>query len=109
MAMAVGDRLVGMIAASDLVLRLQELAAVIRSDSALTARYRDLLALQRRYVDARARGVETTATSCRTDYDEALAALSDVPVVAEYLALLEEIDDTVAETIAILNEGIARN
>ena len=103
-----GERLIALIADSDLVARLRTQAATISADDRTMARFSALLDLQKRFVKASSNGSRTRAESFGREYREALEALIDAPIVADYLALVDELDDVVQEVTAILNEGIAR-
>jgi len=103
-----GERLVAMIRGTDLVERLKRLASAIASDSQTMSRYGALLALQKRLVAADFNGESSLARQLGTEYAAALEGLSDVPAVAEYLSLIDELDDTLQEVAGILNDGIKR-
>jgi len=107
--MAAGERLIALIAAADEVRRLREIAGAIRQNGIFMARYGDLLALQKRIVSAEARGEGKRAALLRKEYETALSGFSDVPAIAEYLTLLEELDAAVQEAVGIINDGIARD
>lgn len=103
-----GERLVAMIAGSELAERLREIAAAICSDARAMARYGAILDHQKRLVNAEAAGRTERAAQLRAEHEAMLAALVDEPLVAEYLALVEELDDVAQEVAAILNEGLSR-
>jgi len=104
-----GERLVAMIRDADLVERLKRLAELIASDSQTMSRYGALLALQKRLVAADYKGDSVLAGRLRAEYEASLEGLSEDPAVAEYLSLLDELDDALQEVAAILNDGITRS
>ncbi len=103
-----GERLLAMIRGSDLVERLKKLAEAIASDDGMISRYGALLALQKRLVAAAFDGRSELAARLRAQYDAALEDLADAPAVAEYLSLVDELDDALQEVAGILNDGIKR-
>ncbi|MFA5006398.1 MAG: YlbF family regulator [Candidatus Izemoplasmatales bacterium] len=103
-----GERLVAMIRASDLVKRLREIAAALSSDARAMARYGAILDHQKQLVNAISAGRSKRAEALRIEHEAMLSALVDEPLVAEYLALVEELDDVAQEVAAILNEGVAQ-
>jgi len=104
-----GERLVAMIRDADLVERLKRLVELIASDSQTMSRYGALLALQKRLVAADYKGDSVLAGRLRAEYEASLEGLSEDPAVAEYLSLLDELDDALQEVAAILNDGITRS
>jgi cell fate (sporulation/competence/biofilm development) regulator YmcA (YheA/YmcA/DUF963 family) len=102
------DQLKGELTHHPWVKKAQELKSLIESSPDLLNRYQSILSLQQALVKA-THSTQTSQPSLIMAYQTALNQLMEDPLVAEYLTMIEAVNDLFQSITAIIEEAINDN
>lgn len=104
--MTASERLLKMIEEDSVVKRYRALEEKMNASKDIKRQINQLKAVQKQLINARHIGKTEAIKQFEKEYDERLEQIENFPLMAEYLALQEEINDMLQTILVIMEDGL---